>query len=256
VFEFEVEPVNPLIGQLPMGTAGAILEKLKSNYGHAGLAYAELLGKNVDVLPGRVTETINDLEKRFASKGDERFWMAGMAVTLLGAQMANSINLTRFDIGRMVDFMGRTLTRLREVRGNSDLDISKTDNIIGTLSQYINSHRRAVIVTDTWSVPAGRRRLGALAVAVRNYDEVRNAPQIAIHLSEAENAVRISVRHFLDWCKDRKLPGPAVLASIQRSLNPKFDRHRIGVGTDVSTSKEKTMEFSFNNPDIAQLFED
>jgi hypothetical protein len=148
IFEFEVRAPTGT-GQLSMGAAGEILKKLESNYGHAGARYAEYLGVHVDTLQKRVTDMVDALQVRLGALGPERFWISAAAVLLLGAQIANDLKLAKFNMANMEAFIAQTFSKMRAVRSTSGLDISKKENIRGTLAAYLNTHRQNILATDT-----------------------------------------------------------------------------------------------------------
>ena len=178
IFEFEITPPDPVgPGQISTATAGTLLKKLEGNYGRAGECYAEHLGKSVEWLPERVHDTLVLLQKQLKAPPSERFWVAAAAVQLLGAQMANDINLARFDVGRMSDFVVGTFDKLRTARLIGDLDVGKKDSVKAILASYLNTHRRSICATDTAGTAGragsdepchdperGRRALGGLRV--------------------------------------------------------------------------------------------
>lgn len=253
VFEFEVPPPDKRYGQIDMGTAGKILTALKDNYGHAGFAYAEFLGSQVNTLPQRVTDEINIIEKAVKATQDERFWVAAMAVLSLGAQLSNSLNLTQFDVPAMQDFMVKAVERLRRIRGAGDMDVSKTDSLLTILAAYINANRKAIVITDTMQTAAGRRGRGQ-TIIVRNPEDARNSLRLAIHFAEDDNKFRISKAHFGDWLRARKLPGGVIMPNLLKAYNASEITTRIGVGTDFNNVRERLIELDCNtNPDLDNL---
>jgi hypothetical protein len=253
VFEFEVDKPNPGVGQISMGDAAKIISALKDNYGHAGMIYAEELGRSVDKLPQQVSDTLNMFEKAIKATQDERFWVAGMAVLTLGAQIANNVNLTRFDVGRMVDFMIGSVARLRTIRTAGDMNISNVANVAATLAYFMNSNRRATIITDTMSSSPGR--IGAqVMVHVVNAQDLQNVQQLVAHLATTDNKIRFSKRFFLAWCQKMNLPAGVVLDNIMQQLGGKMVHSRLGVGTHYNTAaKEYLVELDTTHPDLVTL---
>src|SRR5215475_12330576 len=253
IFEFEMGAPTPGVGQLTMGGAAKIIEALKTNYGHAGKIYAEYLGQSVEQLPGIVKEFMDTLQRKLGAKDDERFWVAAAACLLIGATLANNLNLARFDIGRMSDFIARTFVRMRGVRAFGDLDISKEANLVTALQSYMNIHRRTWLVTDMMG--AARGRPGLNAPQILNLSEINLAQQLAIHEAKNQKLLRISKRHLADYLTKERGASPAqFIENIQKHLQGKIIHSRIGSGIAVvQTSKEALIELDLNHPLLVDL---
>ena len=215
IFEFEITPPDPNSpGQISMGTAGTLLKKLEGNYGRAGERYAEHLGQSVEWLPERVHDTLVMLQKQLNAPSSERFWVAAAAVQLLGAQMANDINLARFDVGRMSDFIVATFAKLRTARTIGDLDVGKKDSVKAFLANYLNTHRRSILATDTAGT-AGR--VGGLNhVTVLNGVDVHSAVnEFTVRYIKDTNTLRISRPAVKKWLTDQRLSPGVFLKNVK-----------------------------------------
>ena len=236
-----------------MGAAGEILKKLETNYGHAGMNFAELMGKSVDTLQGRVTDKVNDLQGKFNVQQPERFWLSAAAVLLVGAQMANDINLTRFDVGRMQDFIGRTFDKMRMAKLGSDLDISKTGSVCQILTTYINTHRRR-----SWrpTRPASRPGSGR---CTRWRSSI--CPTCICPTSSASGTSRTptrcgfpSRRWSPGWPKRGLSPG-VLIRNLKTLYGAKETTTSITTGTSRGGAKGKVIELDLNHPDLIDLYE-
>jgi hypothetical protein len=252
IFEFEVSPPNST-GQLAMGVAGEILKKLETNYGHAGMRFAELMGKSVDTLQGTVSDKVNDLQTKFNVQQPERFWLSAAAVLLVGAQMANDINLTRFDVGGMQDFIGATFDKMRMAKLGSDLDISKTGSVCQALTTYINTHRRAILATDTAGQSA---RVGALSpVSILNLPDVHLSNEFSIRYIQNTNTMRFSKPALVAWLAEKGLSPGVFTRNLKTLYGAKETTTSITTGTSRGGAKGKVIELDLNHPDLVDLYE-
>jgi len=253
IFEFQVSEA-PKSG-LTVGEAGAIIKALEANYGHAGMIYAEHLGKSIDWLPGRVTDVMNLLQKELKTEDDERFWLAAAAALLIGAQLANDLNLARYDIGRMTDFIHQTLHSMRGVRAFGDLDIALPANVLTLLQGYLNSQRRTTLVTDTAVVPHGRRSPLVPNVRVYNAQEAALAQQLTIQHAVDDKKLRISKRHFSEWLLKGGVPPARFVGNLNTYFGATERITRIGPGTPFAGAQERMIELDLNHPQLINLFD-
>ena len=254
IFEFEVRGPNPGQGQVSMGTAGEVLKKLEANYGHAGMKFAEHLGRSVNTLPDEVTQTVNALQKALNAPTTERFWVAAAAVLLLGAQMANDINLTRFDVARMGEFVTKTFGNMRTASIAGDLDISKKDSIRSILATYVNTHRRMALATDTAGLSG---RAGAMSpVQVLNQADVQLVSKFTVRFIQQPNPVlRLSRSDLVAWLSENQLPHAALIRKMREHYGAIETVTSITSGTSYAGSKERVLELDLNHPDLGGLYE-
>jgi hypothetical protein len=236
-----------------MGEAGAIISALKNNYGHAGMVFSEYLGQKVQTLPQLVKDTIDYYQKEFNARPDERYWIAAMATLTLGAQISNNLNLTRFDVGAMVDFLANALTRLRKTRTGGDMDVSKPTSLSSVLAYFLNSHRRAIIVTDVMHTGAGPIGLSS-QVRIENAHDLTYAQALVGHIARTDNRIRISKRQFLTWCQDIRMPGGTLLKNLEEQFGAKTIHSRLGTGTTFNANaKEYLIDIDCRHPDLVTL---
>lgn len=252
IFEFEVGAPTPGVGQISTADAGTILKNLEANYGHAGQIYAEHLGKSVGTLPQMVHDMTKYLEGVLKASNDERYWLSAAAVLLVGAQLANNLNLTRFDVGRMSDFIAQTFTNMRLTRMRAGVNISHSDNLFLILSAFINSDRRGVLATDIVGSPGK----GGPDVAVFNLDDVRYTTELkARYIEEPTPVLRLSRRALINWLTKQEIPATSIINRVMKQFNAKEIRSVLGTGTDrKSGSPEKLIELDLTRSDLAGLY--
>ena len=253
MFEFEVSPPTHGVGQVDMGMAGVILKKLETNYGHAGMRFAELLGKSVDTLEQRVSDMITTLQVDLKAQSAERFWVSAAAVLLVGAEMANSLNLSRFDTDRMMDFVHGTFRRMRMARISGDLDISKAAHLVEALKTYLNNNRRMIMATD---IPGQKGQLGRMTpVTILNPMDVQHVNSFDIRYTQSTNTIWIRKAAFVDWLAENKLAPGVFTRNMERTFGAKEVVRNITSGTNRPGSPSRVLELDLNHPDLIDLYE-
>jgi len=252
IFEFEVGAPTPGVGQISTADAGKILKALETNYGHAGLVYAAHLGSSFEKIQAMVHDTTKYLEDVLKANNDERYWLSAAAVLLVGAQLANNLNLTRFDVGRMSDFIAQTFTNMRLTRMRAGVNISHSDNLFLILSSFINSDRRGVLATDI----VGTSGRGGPDVVVFNLDDVRYTTELkARYIEEPTPVLRLSRRALINWLTKQEIPATSIINRVMKQFNAKEIRSVLGTGTDrKSGSPEKLIELDLTRSDLAGLY--
>ena len=87
---------------------------LDSNFGWAGLQYAQFLGRNVDIVFKTTKEILNAFEDKMKVKDAERFWCAVCATCVAGASMANGLGLAKFNVPELWTYACQQFEKHRE----------------------------------------------------------------------------------------------------------------------------------------------
>lgn len=108
IFEYEVpHPGNDFIGKMNSEDATEVIHRLERNFGRAGAQYAKWLGSNADHAYARTREIHKQFKKIVGREGDtkERFWAALCSSILAGAEFANQVLGTEFDLPALLRFL-------------------------------------------------------------------------------------------------------------------------------------------------------
>ena len=253
VFEFEVAPPGRPPSDIDMEKAGITFTKLENNYGHAGMIYAEHLGKSVDTLQQRVTDKRNWLLSRLNITQDERFWWAAATVLLVGAEIANEIKLAQFDIPAMEKFIDLTFAKMRAAKIAGDLDISKSNGIVAALAAYVNTHRRSVLATDVVGQSA---RAGLSQVQVLNLADLSSTTNeyTIRYIRDPSPIMRLSQSALKGWLKEKQL-SPGVYVKNKLDLyGAREIVTSITSGTARACMKQRQLEHDLTHPDLVDLY--
>ena len=242
IFEFAVER-NHGVGMVDSGVAQSLIGRLASNYGTAGRVYAEFLGQNVarvraDVL--NMTATINGIVN---GTPDERFWVAAIAVLIVGATYGNELQLTNIGIDKLSRFL---LDQFKKQRGDSAVSTANIGTI-GTVERYvsdfINGHPQQTIKTDVVDTSPGRGTLKP--VVLNDVNSIMGLSRgISIHAVRDNRIVRISAGDFGKWLvKEHRVSKHAVIKKVKELLPCKEVKLSIGRGTVYKRTPETVLEF-------------
>ena len=87
---------------------------LEENYGHAGRKYARWLVHNTDTIDKMLQEKFISIKKTYNCADNERFWVSAITTLLTGAEIANEIGLTQFQLHNMKTLLVDTLLLMRQ----------------------------------------------------------------------------------------------------------------------------------------------
>lgn len=102
LFEYEI----PFDGMMPSSAEGTeIFNDLRSNYGHAGVRYAQFLVDNFERIRNEVVRVNKEVFGALGARNDDRFWIGTITALILGAQYALESGLVEFDVEGIKTFL-------------------------------------------------------------------------------------------------------------------------------------------------------
>jgi hypothetical protein len=246
IFEFEAErPDNgPLID---VGDAQMILGRLNRNYGMAGLEYAKYLGQNFDAIRSEIASYNSKFTTTLHATQEERFWVGAMVTMRLGAKIANSLGLTKFDERGLTEFLATEFERMRKSRAKSGTDIGLIDTLKEYVTDYLNDRQINTVHTDVMRrSPGGHVQLKTPLVRAA----------IRVHIADDDRLLRLSIKDFREWLKAQNVSERRAiidgtvkvgLATELRSPTP------LGMGFKEAGARERVLEFDLaKHPDLLE----
>lgn len=225
VFEFEITP--GVIGQIQTSTAQRIIARLNNNFGHAGLAYAEWLGKNHAQIDKEVETFLSTLETETGAFKDERLWVAVIGTLLLGARYANKLKLTTIDEAALKEFLFEQLDNMRRERQAQTVDMGIGINVSDKLSLYLNAMRqRHTIFTNRIHSGPGKPHPNSIKVV----SDISKVDGVYVQAGVGDKRIRISCAHFHQWLHDRKISLPVFKRALERQFKLKSTRAAMAAG--------------------------
>lgn len=209
------------------------IAEMDRNYGHAGMAYAEWLGKNHKEAKRLVEQMHTHLEQTLGSTREERFWVATMAVTLIGAYLARILDLIPFDLQSLNEFLVESFHRQREVRTETTRDMTKAINAEDLLGELIafGQHRHMLVTDVIWRSP---QRPPYNAVAVLNGEELPRMQEIWMQLGRDDGVLRVAVRQLAHWLAKKGYSPRTVYDALRLHYGATSTKSTLGAGTNHS----------------------
>lgn len=248
VFEFVVKKIssnNP--GRKSPGAVAVMMGALHENFGRAGEVYAAWLGSNFTRVSKDVVDVIQLLEKQHSSPDEERFWIATMAILLLGAKYATEIGIAQFDMVRLNQFLGQTLRSLRKLVKAEHVDMNVNMNVTEVLGQYL-SHVRAkhTLRTDRLHTGKGKPMRGS----VRVVSEASRLEDLLVHIGEKDQIARMRTEPFHEWLRGKGYSRKVVIDALRREFTITDKVGVLGSGTDYATLPQHCIEFSLAGTEL------
>jgi hypothetical protein len=228
VVEMVVPPAVPgSPGQIDPSDAGRMLGALNDNYGHSGLKYAQWLGEHHDQVDKEVSEYLKALGQEVSTTQDERYWLALMAVVLMGAKYANQLGLTTFNEPSLKAFMVNLLTKMRDTKRTSAVDMSQAINVSTLLQQFFSAMRAYhTLRTNKIHVAKGK----PAANSIRPIGDTSRLQGVYVHVGLEDKIMRFSNFKFKEWLTEKGYPRHLVIEALQKELGATNVVGRIGGG--------------------------
>jgi hypothetical protein len=212
-FEFDVPKI--LAGDEAYGEPAriaSIIASLDHNHGHAGREYARILGSDpeglqqmYDAVCARFTLRIEPYQPH------ERFWMAAAATIIMGGMLANELpilkmNMIRFDLDALTEFLVQTYMHLRNRLANAHVHADMASFSKYYLGQFLNTWaapRNEVV----WTLEAPNRpgKPAASAPIWPLGDEARRMKQVSVRWITTERKLKISKSSLDKFLRQEKV---------------------------------------------------
>lgn len=220
VFEFQMSP--RFVEE--QSVARTMFAELARCYGTVGEVYAQYLVDHADEIQKMIDKVMSAIERKAKVSSVERFWLAGVAAAITGAQIATKLGLVAFDVNALLDWC---VEHIVESRRTVAATTRTSEETFALMLQDLNG---GVIVTDT------RGGNGTLAFAMKIPFKIVGRRIVD------EGKVWLSVEGAKRWCADNNADYGAMLSSAKANGTviggETFD---LGVNTDASTVPTKCL---------------
>lgn len=250
IFEYVVPPTLTDLGKIDSSDASRKVAALNDHYGNVGLKYARWLGANYDRIDKEVAAYLKDLNSTVTADNEERYWLAVIAVTCMGARYANELGFTEFDEDELRLFMLNELQTMRQMRSQQPVDMSKDANVSAVLAQMLNQWR-ATNTLKTNRIHIGRGKPAHGSIQVLNTD-ISRLSQINVHVGMDDKIVRISSYKMTEWLVEHGYSRHTFMGALKKQFpNTKDVNGRLGSGTTYAGATEYLVEIDLaGSPDI------
>lgn len=231
------EPLVPAAAQTVALTA--------DHYGRAGEVYATWLSANRDAAAKAVTACANRIAAETGANGVERFHVTTMACILVGAMIANKLELTTFNIPVLREFIYKVFLDARTTRADDRATVAQADTPAMSLAAFVAAHDGGRLVTDTFVSPLPGRPLNVIVI-----DKPRgNSQPVSIHVSVADMEMRINRGTLREWCYKAKVPYRTLVSVMETQWGATKGRASLGGGTPYTTGQVPTISVPLTHPE-------
>jgi hypothetical protein len=254
VFEFTVAPAQKGgLGQIDPTVAQRVLSKLHDNYGTIGYDYASYLGSNHTQVEQDVATMLSNISYEVTMQPDERFWVALIATTLLGARYANALGYTNIDEVGLKTFMYATLKELRAERHRQPVDMKNVVNVVNTLARFLNESRaRHTLVTDIIWKQRGKPPQNAVNIK----GDSSRLDTIHVHIGALDRTLRIGQSYLSDWLALNNYPRHVFHRALVTELNAVALSGRLGAGTSYANATEYLFEIDLTGSPLINFLDE
>lgn len=203
IFEFEVQERT---NRAADAVFSKLMSKLKTNYGHAGQAYAAYLATHQAEADELLFQVSKEFDKALNTEDADRYWTVAAKTMLAGAILATRADICTFDIQRLSKFLASTYRRLKGLtieRGPSTL----ANSIYHTLSD-------CCLITDHFPYNA----VGKPRTCERIPSEVPQRDIPCIRLAYMDDILAITLRGVEIYARRRGIQSTAQLTDQLRGL--------------------------------------
>jgi len=234
LFEYQIDqPQMPFDASAPPTIALA-----GKNAGNAGAIYAAWLGEHIDYVRDQVVSMQDALKTKLDATQEERFYVACISCLILGAFFANGLNLTKFDIPAMRDFLKVAFDKLRAARKVDLVVTGGSFDIERVLANFVSHYSADRLKTNHFARPGPKGSASNLKVIWAP----RRAGQLVIHVSKSDQRMRIDKDVFDTWCYNRNLSPSDIRQQMEARWGVKTGKAMLGAGTDYMTGRVTVLE--------------
>ncbi len=249
VFEYEMGPVA---STLSMNSAQQAVARLNNHFGQAGLVYAKFLGENYEQIQSDLDRAYDQLEKKLEIKKEERFWVGSITALFMGATYANRLGLTDIDLPALMQFLIRTLKRMRGELKQKPVNMGDQSAVSNVLQQFFQEkQQKHLLKTDRIHTQRGKPAAGS----VKTLSPTDRLDGVQIHIGTESKLMRIAATPFRDWAHEKGYSPNTMVSAMRREFNIKEMQGRLGSGTAFVSMLEYILEFDLTNPALASLLE-
>lgn len=185
VFEFEVEQRPDTRAQLDVTR---LIASLDYNYGHMGMRYSAMLGKDPAAIDAYVHGVCEKFNAEVSHNSPERFRAAMAAVTYAGAALANEIGCN-FQLPALWDYLKAQYMHQRKQIETSASVGGTPANTLLMLSEFFKYHTRNALGVASMPV---RRRGHPVAISYIFGPTKEHAAPIHIRCCQSDRIIEIS----------------------------------------------------------------
>lgn len=253
VFEYVVAPPPINAAKISAGAMSRTVGDLANNFGHAGLVYAEYLGKNWEATRIMVAQLQDSLIAKLNAKNDERFWVANIACCIAGVTLSNRLGLTSIDVRALTNFMLDTMNNMRGVIKSTPADM-RSNASISTIMQAFFMHVRSRHMLMVKRTTLGKQMRGRPRVGTIEYvGAIDRLEGVYCQVAVEDKVMHISRQYFREWLIKGNYSPSIVLQALKVHWGVIEIHGTIGAGTILAGFSEPLLELDLSAGPGAQF---
>lgn len=226
--------IEPFASDRNRAEVALLFQALDSNYGHAGRVYAQWLSTHAGEAEKRVQDMFKKLARAGVMESQERFWFAIASVLIVGAELANELDLVKIDVRHLAKFLIANIYRLRG-RSVDAMTLSQPTEI---LAAFLGAYQDRALVVDHY--PKGSNLKTYIPDLTGG---IPRADKIVYHVSRQEELLRVPRGELERWLEYRELPVYSILKRFKDELGAREMKAKLGIGTKWELPPQKVFEF-------------
>lgn len=251
VFEYFVEPREDTHNE---NEVSQLINALDYNFGHVGLAYSEVLGRD----PAAIKAYVNTITEKFNAEvghvSPERFRAAMAATTYAGAALGNQYLGCDFNLEELWEFLKNEYINQRNIIKAADTIGGTQSNTANAITQFF----KACVRNALWvgSLPASK--VGKPPSITFIAGPSRERPeQIHVRLAVNDKIIDVSRQRLSDYLIHTKHDVGAVINGLKRHFNATIhERVNLAIGSGVLGGREIIVRIPVpdNSPFVTDLY--
>lgn len=225
LMQYKIDPTN----NLDKASAKHIFGRLHSNYGLAGLPYAQYLVQNLEEIVDLALKVQARFDKAVNIDTRERFWSGMAAANLTGGLIAHKLGLHSINHKRVFDW---AVAEISDMQSTTRLTFNDYATIVG---EFLLKHNLNILVVNKYSssksgIAAAPLLLPRGALVVRYEPDTRR--------------IYIIRQSLKDFCVLKQITFTDLLTALNKTGAFIAEvRTRLDIGTDISAPPVVALEF-------------
>jgi len=225
LMQYKIDPTN----NLDKASAKQVFGRLHSNYGLAGLPYAQYLVQNLEEIVDLALKVQVRFDKAVNIDTRERFWSGMAAANLTGGMIAHKLGLHSINHKRVFDW---AVAEISDMQSTTRLTFNDYATIVG---EFLLKHNLNILVVNKYSssksgIAAAPLLLPRGALVVRYEPDTRR--------------IYIIRQSLKDFCVLKQITFTDLLTALNKTGAFIAEvRTRLDVGTDISAPPVVALEF-------------
>lgn len=213
--------------------------RLDTNFGLAGPVFIQEVIRTKDEVAARIRYWTREIDRVAHVTSGERFWSAVPACALAALEVCNRIDLIRYDIQYMFDYVIKVINGMR---------INVSENVgtpIGILADYFNTNLRNTLIVSPMAGGAGQ------------ITKVSPNSELRIRIDEGLGRAYVDRAHLRRFCVDKGADFPTLKTELEKEGVLVSDDKKImlGKGTSISSLQTRCIELDMTKSAVTGLAE-